>query len=213
METAVEHTLEPTSVPNGFREDAKGRLVRLSMIKEEHLLEDQLVNSVFERAEMVSELLRSCKKSWLEDAWALVELLADKYDSPRGGVRGNFTLMSFDGRRRMQIAVADRVEFGPQLQVAKDLIDSCLRRWSEGADAKLQTFVEEAFNVDKEGTLNVGRILGLRRFKIEDAEWSMAMTAISEAVRIVSTMHYVRIYRRNPTDGKYVQLSLDLASA
>lgn len=76
---------------------------------------------------------------------------------------------------------------------------------------RLKTLIERAFDVDKEGNINTGRILGLRRVEITDPRWLNAMQAISESVQIVSSKAYVRIYERVGDSDQYQPISLDMA--
>lgn len=98
--------------------------------------------------------------------------MAEKYGRTRGGVKGNVTFSSFDGSEQITIRVQETLTFGPELQIAKDLIDECVTEWSEGANANLRAIIGDAFQVDKEGQLNTGRILSLRRVKIQDERWN-----------------------------------------
>ena len=128
-----------------------------------------------------------------------------------GGGRGNLTLDTFDGELLVLVSVGDQLDFGPELQIAKQLIDGCIHRWSEGASVNLQAIVNDAFDVDKKGKLNVGRILALRRINIVEADWLKAMDAISAATRVVRSKRYLRLYRKRG-DLEKEQVPLDLAS-
>ena len=199
------------AVPEGYMLDSAGRLVPVANVKAEHLLEDRLVRELDERARGVTAALEGLKATAFAEIEALLALLAEKHGAERGGPRGNLTLHSYDGSVRVQVAIGDLLTFGPELQVAKTLIDSCLRRWTQGGNANLEAIVTDAFDVGKEGRVRVDRILGLRRLSIEDDEWKRAMEAISEAIRVVQSRRYVRFYRRSAADQPYVQVPLDIA--
>lgn len=193
--------------------DAKARLVPVRLVKPEHLLEDALVRAVHAEAAGLSDKLRVFRDRATGDILALTDLLAEKYSAQRGGQRGNLTLATFDGTLRVQLATNDQLELGPELQIAKDLVNSCIRRWSEGASVELKALVDGAFDVDQKGKLNTDRILALRRLAIDEPEWVAAMAAISDAVRVISTKRYLRIYSRGAANEKFVQVPLDISSA
>ncbi|SKA56533.1 Protein of unknown function [Enterovibrio nigricans DSM 22720] len=65
--------------------------------------------------------------------------------------------------------------------------------------------------MDKEGNLNTGRILSLRRIEIKDDRWNEAMKAIADSIMVSSTKPYVRFAQRN-AEGKIVNIPLDLAA-
>ncbi len=71
--------------------------------------------------------------------------MAEKYGRTRGGAKGNVTFSSFDGAQQITIRVQETLTFGPELQIAKDLIDECVTEWSEGANANLRAIISDAF--------------------------------------------------------------------
>jgi hypothetical protein len=120
-------------------------------------------------------------------------------------------LVSFDGRFKVQLANHDNLVFDERLQAAKSLIDECLREWTADSRPEIKALIDNAFAVDKEGKISLARVFNLRSLKIDDAKWLRAMTAISEAVTIVGSKSYIRIYERNEQTQKYEPISLDIA--
>jgi len=210
--TPASSTAAAATIPPGYMADARGRLVPATMVRPEELLEDGVVRAQFARAVEASEGLRAFRDEALAEIGAFLDLLADRYKAPRGGAKGNVTLATYDGLLRIQLAVSDQLTFGPELQVAKTLVDECIRAWSAGADDKLCAIVNDAFAVDKQGKLNVGRILELRRLNIDDEAWKRAMGAIGDAIRVAQSKQYIRFYRRDKPDARMEQVPLDLAS-
>ena len=204
-------TMRPSR--EGYMSDAQGRLVPVALVKPEHFLEDDLVRTLHTRAVELSAQLHKFREDAVTEILTFMDLLAEKYNTTRGGQRGNLTLNTYDGMLRIQLAINDQVELGPELQSAKELVDSCINRWSEGARPELKAIVEDAFDVDKKGKLNTDRILSLRRLNIDDEEWLRAMVVISDAVRVVSSKRYLRLYSRKKHDEPYTQVALDIASA
>lgn len=200
-----------STVPEGYMEDAEGRLVPADKVKPQHVMEDQVVREIYALAEEESRRLAALKVNIKTSVDAFLELLAEQYDIARGGRKGNITLSSYDGRIRLQVAVADFVEFGPELQVAKSLIDECLTDWSAGGSEELKLIVTDAFRVNKSGQLDKDRILGLRRYDFPDERWKRAMVAINDAIRVQRSKEYFRLHRREAADQDYVQVALDIA--
>lgn len=87
-----------------------------------------------------------------------LDLVAEQYSTKLGSDKGNVTLTSYDGTLRVTVAVGNVISFGPEIQPAQTLIHSCLNRWSEGANSNLKAVVLDAFDVDKQGSMNVGKI-------------------------------------------------------
>ncbi len=195
----------------GYMTDSKGRMVPEDMVTEIDKVRDELVREVVSRAADVRAALRQFKRSALADIKAFIELSAEKYGVAMGGKKGNITLTTYDGEYKILIAVNDNIYFDERLQVAKALIDECIREWSTGARSEIKALVEDAFYVDKQGKINTQRILGLRRLAIEHGKWRKAMEAIGESIQVAGTKEYLRIYKRGE-EGDYQQLSLDVAA-
>lgn len=194
-------------------EDSKGRLVPAHLVKPVDLLEDQLVSRLVDRAESLSGMLRAFKTETFADVHAFLVLLADQYGAKRGGKRGNLTFSTYNGRRKVQVAVADRLTFGAELQIAKALIDECIGDWSEGANANIRVLVDHAFRVDKEGQVSRDSVFALRHVAIEDPRWLRAMEAIADSIQVDGTKTYVRFYRRKSPESRWEAIPLDLANA
>jgi hypothetical protein len=170
------------------------------------------VRELAAKAQALSDALSKFKRSAFGDANAFVSMSADEYGVKLGGDKGNVTLHSFDGKFKIQIAKADNITFDERLQAAKALIDECINEWSRGSRPEIQALVQQAFETDKEGTLNTGRVLALRRLDIQDEKWQSAMTAIGESVQIVGTKSYLRFYERIDGSDEYRAISLDMAT-
>lgn len=194
-----------------YWKDAKGNLTPEELVKDIDKERDALVQEWVEKAKALNAEMSRFKGGIFGDIQAFVELSAEKYGTKLGGNKGNVTLFSYDGKYKIVRAISDHLQFDERIQAAKALIDECLSEWSEGSRPELKTLIERAFDVDKEGNINTGRILGLRRVEITDPRWLNAMQAISESVQIVSSKAYVRIYERVGDSDQYQPISLDIA--
>lgn len=201
------------SIPEGFRQDAKGRLVPVEMIKAIDLARDELVIELVEKAKAISTTLAAFKATAFGDIKAFVEMSAEQYKATIGGKKGNVTLLSFDGRYKIVHAVQDSIKFDERLQAARALIDECAAEWTQDARSEVRVLVNEAFRTDKVGEISTGRVLALRRLEISDLRWQRAMQAISDAVQVVGSKSYVRIYERIGDSDQYASIPLDIASA
>lgn len=105
----------------------------------------------------------------------------------------------------------DRIAFDERIQAAKELIDACVAEWTQDARPELLAIIDRAFSTDKEGEINPGRVLQLRRHDITDPRWLRAMDALAEAVQVVSSKSYIRIYERVGDSDQYTPISLDMA--
>lgn len=202
----------PTKVPEGYRADAKGCLMPESMIKPIDRTRDELVNELARQARAVSDTLREFKTRVFSDINAFVDLSGEQYGVKLGGKKGNLTLFSFDGAFKVQVAIAEHMVFDERLQAAKHLVDECITDWSQGSRDEIKVLVQAAFQTDKEGKINTGRVLALRRLDIRDEKWQTAMKAIGESLQVVGSKEYVRFYERIGSTDQYRPISLDVAA-
>ncbi|MBZ9665471.1 DUF3164 family protein [Pseudomonas sp. LMG 31766] len=202
---------EQIQVPEGFRLDAQGRHVPESMIKPLDLMRDELVMAIVGKTQELNQALVDFKAKVFGEVDALVAVAADEYGAKLGGAKGNVTLFSYDGRFKVVRAKADNIRFDERLQGAKALIDECLQEWVKGSRPEIITLINDAFKVDQAGNIRTGSVLALRRLEITDERWIRAMQAISDAVTVVTTSSYVRVYERVGDTDRYEPISLDIA--
>lgn len=216
MQSKISPTI-PTEEIGGvsYVNKGKGEMIALSAIKPEHIEEDELVRRLSIKAAEVNRILSTLRAEVFDDVMAYRELLAEKYNVKRRGTKGNITLTTVDTSLRLTIQVSDTLTFGPELEVAKEIIDGCIRRWSEGSNDNIRALIDQAFQVDKQGKLNTDRILGLKRLKITDdtGEWEKAMTVISDSVRVMASKEHARFYAVDKDTGNATRIPLDLANA
>ncbi|HIF9333050.1 TPA: DUF3164 family protein [Photobacterium damselae] len=197
-------------IPEGFMQDRKGRFVPVASIDQHDLLMDEFVRNLVAESKTYREQLAQFKKKAFEDCHTFLEMLAEKYDRKLGGKKGNVSFTSYDGSQLVRISIQDNIVFGPELQVAKDMVDELVSEWSAGANENLRAIITDAFQVDKEGNINTARILSLRRIRIEDERWLDAMNAVAESILVASSKSYVRFYEKD-AKGEMQAVSLDFA--
>lgn len=183
--------------------DAQGRYVPVENIRTVDVLRDEAIRSFFDDIIKASEEVAELKKKVFKTVDDFLYLSASQYGVFQKASKGNITLRTYNGEYVVKLTSQEYLEFDEQLQVAKDLIDECLLKWCEGANASLAAFVKDAFRVDRKGRLDSRRILELRKYDIDDDRWKEAMDAISNSVKVAGSRRYVRFYRIND-EGKEV---------
>jgi len=206
---------EGVTIVNGkpYMADAKGNLVPAETIKPADKLEDETVRKIMGFARELSAQIARFRGHTMTDLGEFDALLDQEYGAKKGGKKGNRTYQTFDGLMKVQVQVSDFVDFGPQLQVAKTLIDECLNEWSEDSRPEIRAIVTRAFNTDKEGQINRSEIFMLMRLDIEDERWKRAIDAIREAMRVTGSKEYVRFYERKSVTDGWTAVTIDLAKA
>ena len=196
-----------------YMADTRGALVPIEQVRPLDKLMDETVRKVFGYAAPLSAELARFKSHTFDDVDALMALAAQEYGATLGGRKGNITLTTYDGLRKVQVAIADHVDFGPELQIAKALVDECLNEWTSEARSEIRSIITRAFSVDKEGKINRTELLSLLRLDIEDERWQRAMDALRDSMRVIGSKRYVRFYQRQTPDGVWEPVTLDVAAA
>lgn len=196
----------------GYWIDGRGVLTPDAQVKPIDKDRDSLVGEIVEKAISLNSALAEFKGSVFGDIQAHIDLAAEKYGVIKGGKKGNVTLYTYDGRYKVQRAIQERIAFDERLQAAKSLVDACLMDWTEGSRPEIRALIDEAFQVDKEGEVSTGRILRLLRLDIEDSRWQSAMEAVKDAIKVVGSKQYIRVFERVGDSDQYRPISLDLAA-
>lgn len=199
-------------IPEGYMQDQQGKLVPVDMVKPIDIERNEMVLKLVDQAKAKSIELAEFKQSAMKAIEKFVLQSGKKYQVKMGGNKGNVTLMSYDGRFKIQRAIGEHLVFDERLQVAKELIDQCLHEWAEGSRPEIKVLINDAFQVDKQGKVSTARIFGLQRLDIKDRKWKKAMKAISDSVQVAGSKSYVRVYERVGDTDEYKPIPLDVAA-
>ena len=199
------------TIPNGYWEDANGALIPISKIKDIDKDRHRTVSDLCQAAIKQHAELAQFKAAAMAEVSDFIQRSLAQYEVQHGGKKGNVTLISFDGRYKVVRQIQERLVFDERLMAAKALIDECIQVWSKGSNAHIKLLVNDAFQVDQAGKINAGRVLGLRRAKIDDEKWLRAMAAIGDSIQVAGSKPYIRFYERD-ANGVYQTINLDMAA-
>ena len=200
------------ATPDGYMRNASGHLVPADKVREQDKLRDATVRALVAEAIEANARLKAFKAKALADIADLVKISGERYQVVLGGKKGNVNLISYDGQYKVVRSMADRIVFTEEIESAKALINSCIDRWSEGANDNIRVLVDRAFSKDKTGQLKTASVLELMRLEIADSEWKRAMEAIKDSIQTTGTAIYVRVYERVGDSDQYQAIPLDLAA-
>lgn len=200
-----------TPIPNGYMKNSQNHLVPIDTIAQIDKDRDELVKNIVKKATEAQQVLTQLKTEAMTNIAAFVKNAGTQYKVKMGGLKGNLSLTSFDGEYMVKVCVSDRIIFDERLQVAKELVDQCIHKWTNDSRPELKALIEHAFQTDREGKINTARVLELTRLSIADPAWKRAMQAVRDSIQIVGNTHYLRIYKRDSAGARYSQLSLDIA--
>jgi len=169
---------------------------------------DKVVSNAVFKAKKLQAEIKKVKQELSEEIEKYLNETAAEYGE---NWQGNAQLYDFAADNQVTVKVSKIIGFDERLQVAKTKIDECIKSWSRGASDKIIALVNNAFNVDEKGKLDVKKILGLRQLKIDDPQWSEAMDIISDSVKTVRTKTYLSFAERDKA-GEFEQVVLNFSS-
>lgn len=188
--------------------DARGREIPLKLVKPEIIKQDTVIRRTMDRVKSLQKRIMADKAKLFEELEGYLEFMATKHGLHW---KGNAILFSFDEQYKVEIRFKEKIQFGIELQLAKQKIDECLKAWTTDSNANLRAIITEAFQVDKKGEIAKTRILALRKYNIKDPTWKEAMELIDQAINVTSTKQYVAFYERDEA-GNYNQIVLNFSA-
>lgn len=194
---------------------ADGGMLPLDLVKVEDWLEDQMVRKIIGFAKPLSEQIARFKKHSRADIADFDQQLEAKYGTVKKGRKGagNQQYKTIDGLMMVETRVNKLIEFGPQLQVAKQLIDECLLEWTEDGRAEIRGLITRAFKTDVAGQIDKNAVLALLKIESADPRWLKAMEAIEAAVRVIGSKEYLHFAFKPDRNRDWVKISINIADA
>lgn len=205
-------TTQERAIPEGYIRNGQGHLVPVDQLRDHDKLRDDVARSLATEAEELNQRLIAFKKRAMNDIADLVSIAAERYDVKLGGKKGNITVATYDGEYKVTRTYAERIAFTEELEAARELINDCIVRWSEGANANIKVLVDRAFRTDGKGQIKTAAVLELLRLEINDEGWQRAMEALKDSIMSIGATAYIRVYKRMGDSDQYRPLTLDLAA-
>jgi len=188
--------------------DAQGREIPVKVLHTEIVEKDAAVKKAMDCAIKLQERIISDKQKLIQ---TIEKYLNDAARRNNLEWKGNALLISFDEKYRVEMRFREKIQFGIELQLAKQKIDECIKAWSADSNDNLKAIINEAFQVDKRGQLARYRIFALRRYKIKDPVWKEAMELIDKAILVTSTKQYISFAVRDEA-GNYNRIVLNFSA-
>ena len=199
--------------PKGYRVNRHGDLIREANISPKELDMDAVVDKIHDFGRALSAQMYRFREYTMQDIAEYLQRVSADYGAAKpGGKKGNVSLTSFDGTRKVQLAIAETVEVGPEIVAAQTIIEECIDDWSKHSSIKLRALIDAAFRTDSAGNLSVAQLLTLRRVHIDDPRWGRVQAAITDALRPVGKAEYVRLHERETPYDRWQQVPLHLAT-
>lgn len=189
--------------------DAKGDLIPARYVSAYDKLRDRNVNRIMKRAFALRLDLETFVKTSLELLNG-VSAAASKH-----GVRGNFSISSFDGLQRVTIRQKYVIFLDERVIAARDKMFSyveSLLRSVKADDAKaLMIILKEAFKVGTNNMLSTSRVLALIKMDIKNKDWQEAQDLLKAALQPQKGKRYLQLEFRPDRNHDYKGVRLDIA--
>jgi len=196
-------------IPEGYLEDNERRLVPVDTIRAERLLEHEVVTDLCDQFEALARQVAEVKGAVAGQIAGYLALLAGTYGVETDGGAGGVTLVSFDGRKKVERVSADSVSIGPEIVAAEALVREIV---DEIQEPTARAIANRAFRRHRTtGELSVSRLVDLANAPVEDPRWERAAQAIKDALRTVGKTTYFRAYRRAQADQPWEQIVPDFS--
>lgn len=194
--------------------NGRGEKVHVDLIKGDELMRDTLVNALLADAEVFRGMLAEFRAKSEQRVEEYMNTLMEKYriNAMARSKKGNITLENYASTAKIQIAVQDKLAFDEKIQLAKMKFDEYFEQVTAQSSEEIKLLINKAFDVDKEGNVDVKKILELRSYDIRHPKWVEGVALIEEAKKVVHSKRFIRFYRRNDPDAKWEHVSLDLAA-
>ncbi|KPU84415.1 hypothetical protein JI58_03845 [Marinosulfonomonas sp. PRT-SC04] len=205
--------IDTTSASPTHMTNSKGHQVPVSLVSDQDKLIDQTVKVIQGHSQILMSQIARFRAHSFDDVNSLMALLAEKYEVKRGGPKGNVSFISFDGLTKIEIRVQDYIVFGPELQIAKALLDEYIAEVSDGIPDIVRELLNHAFDVEKVGHVNRAKLYSLRRLNIDHPTWKRAMDAITDSMRVLESREFFQISTRKSSRDGFKAMPINLANA
>jgi len=200
-----------------FMTNEKGHNVPIHLVKETDLIVDDAVKLIHNHTVALMSQIARFRSHTDDDLGALLSLLEEEYGVHFRGrkkdAKGNVSFKSYDGLTKVEVRIQDYTEYGPELQVAKTLIDEYIEEVSEDAPDAVKVLLTHAFETDKPGKVRRDALYGMQRLNVEHPLWVKAMQAIKDAIRITNSRAMIVVSSRASTAENFKALPINLPNA
>jgi hypothetical protein len=190
--------------------DHKGAQVPRAYVPKPDQAKELKIGKIFNHANALSAKLKAFKDeaySICDELYAETLRAANITPTDR---KGNYSISSFDKTIKIEVNVADRIDFDDNITLAQEKLNEFIRLKTAGADMELSALVNQAFTTRK-GRLDKARIFGLMQLNIAHPIWGEAMDLIRKSITTNSSVRYMEIAQKDP-DGRYIPVILNFAT-
>lgn len=189
--------------------DPFGRSVPMAYVKPYDRMRDRQVNSIFKAAVK----LRGTIEDFVLNSIVAVGKVTDLRE--KASERGNISVTSFDGLRRISIRQQYRIVFDSRVAHARDLmlgyINGVVAKVSGDDAVAIKALIDEAFRATPQGILSAGRVLALIKMDIKNADWREAVSILKDSLTPVAGKRYLVVEFKTDHNSDWESIRLDIS--
>lgn len=207
-------TIQQQTTGDKHWKDENGMMIPLARVTKLEQYKERQAHKLLKEATKASEALHALKELVRNVCSEVYERHMSESgiaDDKRG--KGNFMWYNFDRSIRIEVKIAERIEFDDlTIKAAKAKFDEFLDQNIEGKTDFAKELVLDAFET-RNGSLDVKRVLSLLKYKskVKDAIFQEAMLHLEASIRRPDSKTYFRIAVKDD-NGEYQYVSLDFAA-
>jgi len=189
-----------------------GAEVPEGMVTRDDKLRDEVVNKIINKARKGERLIAKFKESVYGDIEEYMKRLRTEcgLDAMKDSRKGNVALMSFNGKRKVQIRIQESIQFNEKLTLAKEKIDLYLNEITSEANDEIKFFIKSVFD-DKNDNIDVKRVIGLKKLAIKHPLFIDAMKLVDEATEVGGSKQYIQFYEKQGAEDKWESILLNFS--
>lgn len=196
-------------IPEGWKMDGEGRLVRIENISAQHIEEDALVTEFIAQAQALQQAMQQLKTALSKSADTFVARLIEEYGIKKlGKIKGNIDFFSFDRRYKISRRVHDTIRVNARIEAARQLFDQYIDTVTQDLqDDGVKVLINRAFKPARTNEFSVGKLVQLLNLDIKHPLFRQAVEALRDALETDTSSVYFNFYERN-NQGSYELISL-----
>lgn len=215
MSTSTTNTKTLAQMRRELKEkEAAFKAQRASAVKEYEATRDKYIDTVFGKMAELSDVLREFKSESVKLGLELHDKMYEVYGREKRDGMDSYTLTSADGMRKVMIERQWRCEYNETSIVAIDTIRAVLREKFEGRNKGMYGIIDAILMRNNKGDYDERLVAKLRKHEeaVGDPRFSEALDILAKAYQPTTSQTYIRAYRRDNGNGKWVDITMNWSS-
>lgn len=194
--------------------EAAFKAQRAGAVKEYEATRDKYIDTVFGKMAELSEVLREFKTESVKLGLELHDKMYEVFGREKRDGMDSYTLTSADGLRKVMIERQWRCEYNETSLVAIDTIRTVLREKFEGRNKAMYSIIDAILMRNNKGDYDERLVARLRKHEeaVGDQRFSEALDILAKAYQPTTSQTYIRAYRRDTGNGKWVDITMNWSS-